>query len=694
MEKDINKNNNSEKTNVKKAAPPPMKKGDGKVNTPVQKAKKELEKEVKDEKKAAPVPVVKETPKKEENIAETKATNETKEKNEDIKPVAAVNENPQKADPASGVKASKNNLKIIIPIVAVVLIAVIIAVALVSNKSRQEPIIVTDSNGVPVTDENGNIITVTPETEVIYVTDENGNILKDAEGNDITTIVYKDLTVGVPVTDMNGALVTDAKGNAVTENIKVNPTNNYVNTTKNNVVGTSSVPLTDGQGNTGVDSQGNLITTIIDITTDTAPNIEPAKTEWKNTRGGSNNDKYTDVILTADGCYITANITNSKDGDFTDYKSLALKSPYTVLTKYDKSGAIIWEKAIGSTEGLAELSKLSPCADGSFYAAGHRLTSDGKGNYDAVICKMDKNGATLWTKTLGTSTVDSVSDVITTSDGSVVAVGFVGNNDGDAAGAYDKSYESRAFIIKYSSSGKLLFKKFLGGNNDYLNAVVEAKDGSFFAVASLGSNAIFKNLGWADAAVIKFSKDGKMVGKTSLAGTDVDVFNSIMATSDGGIIVAGHSKSSDFIEESFFKEDFISRGAEDVFVIKYDNDLNIKFVTPLRGQNSDTVESITELDNGTFIVAGSTNSSTRDFKGVTTRGMKDIFIAAFNNNGDLCWVRSFGGTLNDGALALCKGADGGYVVVGETRSKDVDLKGIAPYGGNGKTIGIMVKFPE
>jgi hypothetical protein len=93
-------------------------------------------------------------------------------------------------------------------------------------------------------------------------------------------------------------------------------------------------------------------------------------------------------------------------------------------------------------------------------------------------------------------------------------------------------------------------------------------------------------------------------------------------------------------------------------------------------------------------MAGSTNSSTRDFKGVTTRGKKDIFVASFNEYGVLVWVRSFGGTENDGALALCNGADGGYVVVGESLSNNVDLEQIAPYGGNGKSLAVMVKFPE
>ena len=128
--------------------------------------------------------------------------------------------------PESGLDSLKNEdkvnsktLKIIIPIIAVLLVAIIIAVVLVSGKDRMDPIVVTDDNGVPVTDVNGDVITVTPETAIYYVTDVFGNIVTDSDGNPLTTVEFKDVAVQIPVTDMNGVVVTDAKGNAVTQNI-------------------------------------------------------------------------------------------------------------------------------------------------------------------------------------------------------------------------------------------------------------------------------------------------------------------------------------------------------------------------------------------------------------------------------------------------------------------------------------------
>ena len=102
---------------------------------------------------------------------------------------------------------------------------------------------------------------------------------------------------------------------------------------------------------------------------------------------------------------------------------------------------------------------------------------------------------------------------------------------------------------------------------------------------------------------------------------------------------------------------------------------------------------IVEKEDGSFMVAGASNSSSRDLKGITTRGGNDVVIASFSKLGELSWTRSFGGTKNESANAICLATDGGYVIAGRTLSTDIDMKGIAQYV-NDKSVGVIVKFPE
>ena len=620
---------------------------------------------------------------------ENKKINETGELKIPTPPPVVPKKETPKTD--GGKKTPNKKLLILIAvIVAIAIVAVVLAVVLKNGNGKNDgttlaPIVITDENGVPVTNADGEPVTVIPETEVFEYT--------NANGEKRTTVVYKDVTVNVPVTDKNGEAVTDKNGEVVTTQKTITPT-----TKKNSnvVVGTSGVPVTDGQGHTTVDNQGNILTTVVEITS-TPAIVSTADTEWKTTLGGTAADYVSSVVTLKDGSYITSTVTNSTDGDFAKFKDLKYGTPYTVLTKFSKNGDIAWQKAVGSTKGLFIITSLVALDDGGFYAAGYGKNIGGvtgKGYYDGAVYKFNKKGEEVWYKTFGTSTVDLFNAATLTSDGGIVVVGSVGNNDGDAAGFGKPEYKSAGAIVKYSSDGKLVWKDIIGGDRDSLTGVVESKDGSIYCVGNFYTNAYFKNLGYADSCILKYTSGGDYVTARSIAGSGNESFNGITACKDGGIAVVGRSNSSDAgSTDSMFVSDLASRGGYDAYIVKYNSDFSFVFARTFRGQNDDDLTCVVETEDGSFIAAGSSNSSSRDLKGVTTRGGNDIVIASFDKNGDLSWARSFGGTMNESASAICLAKDGGYVVAGRTMSDNIDMKGIAPYVTD-KSVGVVVKFPE
>lgn len=630
-------------------------------------------------------------------------------------------------------KKTNTTKKIIIPISIILSIAIVATIVIFIKKgidnqrgNSLNPVIVTDNNGVPVTNQNGEPVTVVPETEIHTYTDTNGSTH--------TTVVHKEVAVTVPVTNEKGEYVTDKNGEVVTEEIKYIPTTKAPNpivigtssvfetdasgevvtnesgeavtsvveittipaTSNSDIIGTTAIPMTDGQGNTAVDEDGNVFTTIVPLTTNPIA-VEPADIEWKASRGGTQSDYISSVAPLKNDGYIAAVVTNSKDGNYKEYSELKYSVPYTVLTKYKKNGDIDWEKVVGSKKGMTAITTVVPTDDGGFYAVGYGKNVGGvtgKGYYDGVVYKFDKKGEQEWYKTFGTSTVDLFNGATLTSDGGIIVVGSVGNNDGDAKGFKKPALESAACIVKYSSDGKLLWKNIVGGNQDTFNGVAEASDGNIFVVGDFYSGNLFTALGSSDSAVVKFSPIGEYLDVAPIAGKGIENFPAISACKNGGVVVVGRSNSTDAgSTESFFVADLASRGGYDSYIIKFKNDLSIEFANPFRGQYDDALTSVVEAEDGTFITAGYSNSSSRDFKGITTRGGDDIVIASFDKFGSLSWARSFGGTKSDSANAICLGSDGGYLVAGKTLSNDIDMKGIAQYV-NGKSVGVIVKFPE
>ncbi len=591
-------------------------------------------------------------------------------------------------------KGTNKKLFILIPIIAVIVIAVIVAITMAikngdKDKVKEETtlggVVVTDNYGVPLTNEQGEPLTVVHESEVHEYTDSNGEKK--------TTVVYKDVTVNVAVTDEKGENVTDKKGEKVTEQIVVKPT---VKPDGTIIVGSTAIPVTDGQGNTAVDNQGNVFTTVVELTS--IPSVvKPVDIEWKNSIGGTAADYVSSVETLKDGTYITATVTNSVDGDFSKFKELGYSRPYTVLTKYSKNGDATWQIALGSKKGVTIITDIVPTDDSGFYAVGYGKNIGGvtgKGYYDGTVYKFNKKGEQEWNKIFGTSTVDLFNDGSLSKDGGIIIAGSVGNNDMDAEGFGKPELKSAAVVVKYSSDGSLAWKNVVGGDKDSFTGVVEDNEGNIFCVGNFYSGEIFKSRGSSDGGIVKFTSAGKYVDSVCIGGSGIESFSGITACKTGGIVVVGKSNSSDAgSTESTFVADLAARGGYDSYIFKYNSDLNLSFSKALRGQNNDDLTCVVETENGDLIVAGSSNSATRDFKGVTTRGGDDIVIACFNKFGDLSWVRAFGGTKDESANAICLASDGGYLVAGRTLSRDIDMKGIAQYVTD-KSVGVIVKFPE
>ena len=573
--------------------------------------------------------------------------------------------------------SNKKFLYILIPVIAVLLIgAIIVTFVLKNNKKPDEDstttrvVVATDENGVAITDENGVPVTLVAETEVVTVTDAKGEPVTDEKGNTVTTVVYKDVdvTVNVAVTNNKGEEVTNSKGEIVTQQVVVPQDPNKAED-GNVILGTTAVPVTDGQGNTAVDNEGNVFTTIVELTSNPVT-VEPAALDWKTSMGGTAADYFSSVTSDKDGNYIAANITNSKDGQFKEFEGLKYIAPYTVLAKYDKSGNVKWQKAVGSTRGMLAITDVIATEDGGFYAVGYGKNVGGKtgmGYYDGVVYKFDKNGNEVWYKTFGTSTVDIFNGATLTSDGGVVAVGSVGNNDFDAEGFIEEELVSAASIVKYDANGNLVWKNIVGGNQDTFNGVAEGSDGNIYCIGNFYSGELFRALGQSDSGIVKFGKDGKYIDVAPVAGRGIESFTGITACKDGGIVIVGKSNSSDSGNtDSRFVGDLASRGGYDAYIMKYENDLTPVFAKPFRGQYDDDLVDVIAKEDGTFVATGKSNSSSRDFKGVTTRGGDDMVIASFDAYGNLTWARSFGGTQDESATAICLAENNGYVIVGRT----------------------------
>ena len=96
------------------------------------------------------------------------------------------------------------------------------------------------------------------------------------------------------------------------------------------------------------------------------------------------------------------------------------------------------------------------------------------------------------------------------------------------------------------------------------------------------------------------------------------------------------------------------------------------WVKTFGGSNEDDAIDIVEANDGGYVVLGFTNSIDGDITGKTNSD-QDYWLLKLNQDGDKIWDKTYGGSQNDQATGLSKTNDGGYIISGYTSSFDGDV---------------------
>ena len=348
---------------------------------------------------------------------------------------------------------------------------------------------------------------------------------------------------------------------------------------------------------------------------------------WEKTFGGVSDDEAMFIQQTDEGGYVVAGNTFSKGAGLFD----------AWIVKVDLNGNLEWDKTFGG-KGWDYATSIQQ-TEGGYIAAG-TTTSKGAGGDDAWILKLDLNGELMWDKTFGVSYNDYVYSLRQTEDGKYIVAGMTfseGTVNGDA------------WVFKFDSSGNLEWNKTFGKDSqDNALAVELTVDGGCVI-----SGYMFPQLsGWSDAWVFKLDSNGDLEWDKTFSKSEEESYgaSAVQQTDDGGYIVAGFSTSN--IAGTHF---------HDVLVFKLDSKGDLSWDETFGGSKSDAADSIRQISDGGYIVAGRTTS-----KGA---GSNDAWILKIDASGNLEWDKSFGGIETDTAHSIRQTSEGGYVMAGVTKSK-------------------------
>lgn len=626
-----------------------------------------------------------------------------------------------------------------------IILAVLATLAIVftfaaCKKSSKNDKLVTDTNGVAVTDSEGN-------TAYYAVTDSKGKEYKDKDGSRVAAVVTD--ASGEPYTDEDGkfiysavtkVVVTEKDGQIVVATKKDgSPVYELVTDKDGNIKYTS---VTDEYGDTVFENgtyrngESAAITTTKKTTTQKNKNKKttkhhidrtyiPAKTTKTtkkstavptNTKvtttaaqkiffnatqvyslgyGSTGDDKFADAVATSDGGYVAIAMGSVANGDFAPIKDKGAKPNFNTVIKYNSQGNVVWKTHIYGNRGI-DLKQVAVLTDGSVVAVGSTQSTNlgvpGLGLLDGYIVKLNSKGDIAYSKLVGGKNHEYIECVCATPDGGFVLGGKTNSDDGSFKN-FSKELGG-AFIMKFTGDGFNAWTHLYGGDKSDLFCDIDVSaDGHIYALCQTHSTeGDFSNLGLMgklDTVVFKFDKNGGLSWKKPYTSSGDDKFDTITASKDGGCVVGGGFKAKDVSDGDL--ESFHNAGGFDAVVFKLKSDGTLAWEKNLSGFLNEEVLSIEKYGSG-YIAAGISASSNRDFENIGNKGEYDIFLWYIDSNGNTKMLDSFAGTDSDTVSSICILKDNTVILSGYTRSTDGDFAKIKRIAGDTSVMAFIAKL--
>ena len=311
----------------------------------------------------------------------------------------------------------------------------------------------------------------------------------------------------------------------------------------------------------------------------------------------------------------------------------------------------------------------------------------------------------VWGQGIGGRGYDTVTEVVSTSDGGYIVAGFFEYQDIDLGNGVSLINNGRSdgMIIKYDSKENIEWAKVIGGAySEQIYAVTLTSDGGYiiggiFESGSIdlgdGATLTNKSNGRFDGMVIKYASDGKVEWAQGIGEGEDEYIISIAETSDGGYVVGGYFESDSIDFENGLS--LSNKGCYDGMLIKYNSEGNVEWVQGIGGTYFEYIVSVAETSDGGCIVGGRFNSSSIDIGdgiSLSNKGNYDGMLIKYNSEGNIEWTQVIGDTQDDSISSVIETSDGGWIVGGQFESSSIDFENGINLRNKGNADGMIIKY--
>jgi hypothetical protein len=381
--------------------------------------------------------------------------------------------------------------------------------------------------------------------------------------------------------------------------------------------------------------------------------------------GGSGYDSARSVAVGADGSIYVAGVT-SKSFD----SQLLVGDTNAFLSKFSASGNKLWTKFIGTGSTEARSISVGTDGSLYLAGWTSSVTLTGDSGSDGFVSKISTDGSLIWNKNINSFGGDRVEGISASSDGSIYLTGKISTPatiNSTFGGQKLPSDSSSLFIQKISADGTSQWTALNSFTNTFTSLLsvssIFADSNYVYVCGATDSNlnGQINSGGGSDAFILKYSTSGNLIWSKLLKSAGRDTATAITSDSSGNIYVVGYVYSNSNINF----ENQQSSATSGAFLTKIDSSGSSSWTRLLSG-GAENSYGVTVLSDGSIWVTGNTTSNL-GAQGQTNAGETDGFICKYDSDGNKVISYLLGTSNADFAFAIASNKSSSkFYVVGET----------------------------
>ena len=255
-----------------------------------------------------------------------------------------------------------------------------------------------------------------------------------------------------------------------------------------------------------------------------------------------------------------------------------------------------------------------------------------------------------WLQTIKGDQYEQISATAVAPCGDVYIAGFYQGS----FSAYTATSAEDAFVAKYSEDGQLKWLRNVSGSStNRFNDIAIGNDNEIYLIGEF-KGTIYNNSdsvtsqNQLDMLLTKMDSSGTIQWLNSGAGIGYESGNSISIASNGSLMITGYFEQGFRIDSLLL----LAIGLRDVFVGSVDPlDGHIQWLSSFGGPAIEQARSIHCDESNNCYLTGSFRDAL--FIGgdtVLSKGNYDVFLAKFDEIGQMSWIKTFGGfSVDEGA---------------------------------------------